>query len=104
MLRVDRRGGVLGHSVVMGGRQKIGSYAGRISWVGNILTRARVDQGLSQHQIAAKLGVSRGKVEHVEAGRNLIRADVILHWCKIYGVDPLELLKAFDKDRIAWEE
>jgi len=59
--------------------------AGRLKW-------AREQAGLSQGQVAQKLGVHRPTMSQIEAGDRNVRIDELDKFAEIYGVDKAWLL------------
>jgi transcriptional regulator with XRE-family HTH domain len=51
----------------------------------------RREHGVSETENAEALGVSRGKVAHVEHGRSEMRVSEVRRWAKAYGVTVPEL-------------
>lgn len=55
------------------------------------LRAIRLDRGMTEGDMAAELGVSRGKLAHVEHGRQSIDAADAIAWAAEYGVTVREL-------------
>lgn len=53
--------------------------------LGRALGRLRVNAGLSQPQIAAKLGLSQSKVSRVESGKQRVTVPEVDQWCRETG-------------------
>lgn len=51
------------------------------------LRRARIEAGLSQHELAASLDISRGTVAHVEMGRYSPSLDMATQWAWACGFE-----------------
>lgn len=52
------------------------------------LRQARVDAGISQYALAAKLGCSRSKIEHIERGHTKNPGFVfIVQWAESLGLE-----------------
>lgn len=66
---------------------------------GRLLTQTRAERGLSQQDIADKLGRQRGNIMHIETGRRRFPADEVLAFCRAYGCEPMALLRALERDR-----
>ena len=54
--------------------------------IANRLRTARESAGLSQGQVAKKLGLHRPAVSEIEAGRRRVTADELVRLADIYGV------------------
>ena len=59
--------------------------------IGEWLTEKRTKKGLSQEEIAKKLGVSKAAVCRYEKGARALTATRFLEICKILDADPTEL-------------
>jgi len=57
------------------------------------LKEARQLAGLSQGQAAKLLGLHRPTISEIEAGRRKIKADEIMTFADLYGVEPSWLMK-----------
>jgi transcriptional regulator with XRE-family HTH domain len=55
--------------------------------IGSRLAIARDRAGLSQSQVAAKLGIPRPSVSGIEAGRRRVSADELVQFADLYVVD-----------------
>lgn len=60
----------------------------------------RVESGLTQLQVAEKLGITYQAVSNYERGKNSIEIDVLLSMCDIYKADPVLVLNVDAKDKI----
>lgn len=52
----------------------------------------RVESGLTQLQVAEKLGITYQAVSNYERGKNSIETDLLVSMCNIYNVDPISVL------------
>tara|TARA_B100002049_G_scaffold110078_1_gene81224 strand:- start:6148 stop:6486 length:339 start_codon:yes stop_codon:yes gene_type:complete len=64
------------------------------------LKKARELSGLSQTQVASKLGVQRPAISEIEAGRRKVSAEEIIDFAKLYKVDSSWLLCEVDGSEI----
>ena len=53
---------------------------------------ARVSAGLTQEEIASKMGVSRGWVLKIENGATRAKPVYLLAWCQITGFRPEDII------------
>lgn len=60
--------------------------------IGNRIRKYREDCGISQVQLAQKLGVSNSRVSNWEQGINRPDADIIADICRALNVSPSDLL------------
>lgn len=60
--------------------------------IGSRIRKYREKQGLSQKELAEKLGVSNSRVSNWEQGTNRPDADFLADICSILNVSPSELL------------
>jgi len=65
------------------------------------LKKARELSGLSQAQVASKLGVQRPAISEIEAGRRKVSAEEIIDFAKLYKVDSSWLLCEEEDPEIA---
>ncbi|MCY4561849.1 MAG: helix-turn-helix transcriptional regulator [Flavobacteriaceae bacterium] len=65
------------------------------------LKKARELSGLSQAQVALKVGVQRPAVSEIEAGRRKVSAEELIQFSKLYKVDSSWLLSEEDDSEIA---
>jgi transcriptional regulator with XRE-family HTH domain len=65
--------------------------------LGLALRAAREARGLSQGQVARRLGVHRPTVSEWEAGRTRVDALQLADLCALYGAAPGDLLGAVDR-------
>ena len=69
------------------------AFAGRI-------TKLRVNNGLSQQQLAQQLGVKRSVVSYYESGDRLPSMDVLIEMSRVFNVSTDYLLKGKDASRV----
>ena len=67
--------------------------------IGARLRLAREQAGLSQGQVAVKLGLHRPTVSEIEAGRRRVAADELAIFAKLYKVSVSWLVSAPDEKR-----
>ena len=60
--------------------------------IGNRIRKYREELGISQKQLAEKIGVSNGRVSNWEQGLNRPDADMLAELCKALKVSPSSLL------------
>ena len=73
-----------------------------MSSVGERIKAARNSKGMTQKQLAKKLGVSEGYINEVETGRKVVEEKFIERAGKVLGGDLSEMTTLFDN--IAYEE
>lgn len=73
-----------------------------MSTVGERIKQARNSKGMTQKQLAKKLGVSESYINEVEAGRKVVEEKFIERAGKVLGGDLSEMTTLFDN--IAYEE
>lgn len=56
--------------------------------------RARLEKGLSQEQVAERMGIDRAYISGLERGERNPTATTIWHLAKALGVEPADLMKA----------
>ena len=66
--------------------------------IGAYLAELRKRAGLSQEQVAEKLGKSKPAIHYYETGRTEIFADVMIEYCKAVNGDPVQLVLEVTKD------
>lgn len=59
-----------------------------------LLRKARKDAGLSQAEVACRLGQTQSFVSKCERGERRLDIVELLHFCKAVGADPHRILKA----------
>lgn len=64
---------------------------------GEAVREARYDRGWNQHELADKLGYSRGSVANIEVGRQRILLTDLLSFAKVLRLDPKVLFAAVTK-------
>jgi transcriptional regulator with XRE-family HTH domain len=65
------------------------------------LREARVNSGLSQRQLAEKLGVSREAIRRIEGGGGSARPSTLLKLARFFNVQATDLLDSDDDDSLA---
>lgn len=68
--------------------------------IGSRLRWAREQAGLSQGQVASRLGVHRPTVSQLEAGTRNIRADEIAHLASMYDVREAWIVRGADANDV----
>ena len=68
-----------------------------MSRVGENVKQARINAGMSQKQLAKKLGVAEGFVNEVETGRKIINQDLIDRLSKVLGKDMNDTTMSFEE-------
>lgn len=56
------------------------------------LKSARLDLGLTQEQVAQKVGITRQALSHYESGRSQPDIDMLISLCKVYNTDINDIL------------
>lgn len=54
--------------------------------------RYREEHGLSQKELAIKLGVTQGAIGHIERGIREVTAKKAREWAEVLGVTPAEIM------------
>jgi putative transcriptional regulator len=65
--------------------------------IGDELQRTRLAAGLTQQQVAAKAGITREYVSHLERGEYSPTLDVLLKVCAALGAEAWELVRRVEK-------
>jgi transcriptional regulator with XRE-family HTH domain len=65
--------------------------------VGNIILKARLEQKMTQKQLADKMGISDKAISKWECGSGNPDISLILKLSNILGIDVRELLKVYEK-------
>lgn len=60
----------------------------------------RIEAGLTQLEVAKKLGITYQAVSNYERGKNSIETDLLLAMCDIYNADPMSVLTSDTKSEI----
>lgn len=60
----------------------------------------RLEAGLTQLQVAEKLGITYQAISNYERGKNSIEIDLLLSMCDIYHADPISVLNPDSKGKI----
>jgi len=58
------------------------------------LRSVREKAGLSQRELAAKLGTNQTRISFIERGTQYVHVTEMIDWCAATGCDPVELLQA----------
>ena len=61
-------------------------------WLGATMTELRETKGLSQTEVARRMGLDPSTVMHWEQGRNRVKMHAFLAWCRTVGVDPADVI------------
>ena len=61
--------------------------------IGQWLSDHRKQKGLSQQQVADRLGVTKTAVHYWETGKRMIFAETMIDYCKILNLDPQDLVR-----------
>jgi transcriptional regulator with XRE-family HTH domain len=70
---------------------------GNMSRVGENIKNTRISIGMSQKQLAKKLGVAESFVNEVETGRKIINQDLIDRMSKVLGKDINDISMSFEE-------
>ena len=65
--------------------------------LGELLTQTRINKGMSQQEVADRLGVSDVTISRYEKGQREIAMPTYIKICDIYNVDAYELLEKVRK-------
>lgn len=68
--------------------------------IGAVLKQRRHDKGITQQEVADKLGLSKNHVSDIERGVHRLTVQTFCGYCSILGTTPNEILEFTDKDRI----
>ena len=60
---------------------------------GELITRMRIDRGLSIEQLAARIGISKECLAAYEQGTAKFRSDVVIQLGKEFGCGALSIMK-----------
>ena len=61
--------------------------------IGEYLAKARIDRGLTQQQVADRLGVTKTCVHYWESGKRTIYASNMIEYCLAIGLDPQDIVR-----------
>lgn len=61
--------------------------------IGRRLKKARLDAGLTQKEVAERLGITYQAISNYERGTNRVDTDTLSRLCQIYGIQILSLLR-----------
>lgn len=59
---------------------------------GGMVTRARKNVGMTQAELAGRIGLSRAQIANIEGGRSSVPVEAVREYAAILRIDPLELL------------
>ena len=65
-----------------------------------LMKRARLEAGLTQTQVAERLGRPQSFVSKCESGERRIDVAEFLAFCQVYGVDPCEIISAVEPKKV----
>lgn len=66
--------------------------------IGAWLAHHRKLRGLSQAEVAERLGVTKTAVHYWETGKRMIYAKTMLDYCRLLDLDPQDLVKDVTSD------
>jgi len=69
-----------------------------MSRIGEVVKKVRIEIGISQKQLAKKLGVAESFVNEVETGRKVVNEDLISRISKVLGRDINDLTMPFEEE------
>ena len=72
--------------------------------IGSMLQKLRKEKGMTQEQLAEKLGVARRTISRWETGSNMPDLDVLIELSDFYAVDLREILSGERKSEQMNEE
>lgn len=58
--------------------------------IGRMFREARIEKGLSQHELASRIGMKQPDISMIEKGRKNITLETLARLCKILGVQKIE--------------
>lgn len=61
--------------------------------IGRRLKKARLDAGLTQKNVADRLGITYQAISNFERGVNRVDTDTLTNLCQIYGINIADLLR-----------
>lgn len=62
--------------------------------IGDVLCEIRGDLGLTQDEVAKRIGVSRHQMSNIENGKCCLPVSLLIEICKAYNVEPSNLFLA----------
>lgn len=68
--------------------------------IGGRLREIRLEWGLTQEQLAERLGSQKPNVSRVESGKTVIGSRTLLRWCRALAVRPERVLSAIDDEAL----
>jgi len=89
---------------ILGFDQKGGHWSMDIVKIGKFLQMLRKENGLTQEQLAERMGVSRRTVSRWETGSNMPDMDILMELSDLYTVDLREILNGERKSEHMNEE
>ena len=66
--------------------------------IGGWLAEKRSEKGLSQQDVADRLGTTRTAIHYWESGKRTIYAVNLIEYCKVLGVNPSEIVAELYKE------
>ena len=66
--------------------------------LGSVIRSARIDAGLTQTELADKVGVKQSTVSMWESVKQRLRIHQVIPVAKVLGIDPTALLAAVDAE------
>ena len=68
---------------------------------GEYIRRLRIEKGLNQTQLAAKIGVDSGGLSKIETGKKNLKEKKLTLLAKIFGIDIEEIKKQYFSEKFA---
>lgn len=73
-------------------------YTSRYSLLLKLLRAARVEAGLTQEDVASRLGTTQTVVSKCERGERRLDVIELQAWCAALGLSLVEFVKAFERE------